>query len=104
MKLACDIALMAGNFASQPLAFAHLLDAAEAQGIGLDLDHVEVVQAAQAARLAQWFTPEIHARIPEAPTLIAFLPASGGPLAATDHLTPLGAFPAQITRAPLPRD
>jgi len=104
MKLDCNISLMGGSFASQPLAFAHLLDASQAQGISLDLDHVEVLQAPQAARLAQWFTPATCAQIPAAQTLIAFLPASGGPLTPTDHLRTLGIFPAQITRAPLPRD
>jgi hypothetical protein len=36
--LPADIAVFAGDFASQPLAFAHLLDAAP----DLDLTHVEV--------------------------------------------------------------
>lgn len=83
MKLDCDIMLMGGAFASQPLAFAHLLDAAQAQGISLDLDHVEVIQSNQPARLAQWFTSDTCQSIPTTQTLIAFLPASGGPLAAT---------------------
>jgi hypothetical protein len=38
--LPADITVFAGDFASQPLAFAHLLDAAPL----LDLTHVEVVQ------------------------------------------------------------
>jgi hypothetical protein len=38
--LPADITVFAGDFASQPLAFAHLLDAAP----DLDLTHVEVVQ------------------------------------------------------------
>ena len=104
MKLDCNITLMGGTFASQPLAFAHLLDAAQAQGINLDLDNVEVIQSNQPARLAQWFTADTCQNIPTAQTLIAFLPASGGPLTPTDHLCTLGTFPAQITRAPLPKE
>ena len=37
------VAVFAGRFASQPLAYAHLLDAAGAAGLALDFDHVEVI-------------------------------------------------------------
>lgn len=106
MKLACDITVMGGTFASQPLAFAHILDAAQTQGRSLDLDHVEVLQAPHAGRLSQWFDPDTCARITElAPqTLVVFLPGSSGPLAPTALLTPVGVFLGTLTRAPLPRD
>jgi hypothetical protein len=107
MRLACDITLMTGRFASQPLAFAHILDAAERQGRSLDLDNVEVVGQSHAARLAAWFDADtcanIMSRLPSKTTIIAFLPASGGPLEATDLLTPLGRFAGTLIRAPLPR-
>ncbi|MEL7029668.1 MAG: hypothetical protein AAGL49_10775 [Pseudomonadota bacterium] len=46
------VTVFAGVFASQPLVFAHLLDAADASGLSLDLDHVEVLQGAVGPRLA----------------------------------------------------
>lgn len=39
MEVSTRVAVFAGTFASQPLVFAHLLDAFPA----LDLDHVEVI-------------------------------------------------------------
>lgn len=104
MKLACNIHLMSGTFASQPLAFAHLLDAAQTQRVSLDLDNIEVLQPPHGPRLSQWFAPAICASLPADLTLVAFLPGSGGPLAPTPLLATLGAFPATITRAALPRD
>jgi hypothetical protein len=49
--LPADIAVFAGDFASQPLAFAHLLDAAPL----LDLTHVEVIREAPETRLGRVF-------------------------------------------------
>lgn len=74
--LPADIAIFAGDFQSQPLAFAHLLDAAPA----LDLTHVEVVQGGGTARLEARFGPEKAARIAERAagwnTIILILPAA----------------------------
>ena len=93
--LPADIALVRGRFASQPLAFAHLLDAAPT----LDLGHVEVVAASGAqARLTQWFEAPSAQRLAESLTvgecLIVVLPrAYEGhtcPLGATEHLQALG--------------
>ena len=93
--LPADIALFRGRFASQPLAFAHLLDAAPT----LDLGHVEVVAASGAqARLTQWFEAPAAQRLAEGLTvgecLIVVLPrAYEGhtcPLGATEHLQALG--------------
>lgn len=47
-----EVAVFAGRFASQPLVFAHLLDACDRAGLALDLDHVEVIQGPPDKRLA----------------------------------------------------
>ena len=60
--LPADIDVFAGDFASQPLAFAHLLDAAPA----LDLTHVEVIREAPPdARLGTYFDGRHHHRHPD---------------------------------------
>ncbi len=96
-----DIAVFAGEFASQPLVFAHLLDEAP----DLDLTHVEVIQSNHAARLATYFNP-----VPELPkdqTLVLILPAAhpglACPIGETAHLRSLGTFRGTIphlTEAP----
>lgn len=95
------VAVFAGHFASQPLAFAHLLDAAEAAGLALDLDHVEVIcRADPAKRLAHVFAPEdlngIIAALPPDDTLILVFPealiAGARLFDDTDRLRPLGRF------------
>ncbi|MEJ6393681.1 hypothetical protein V8J82_10465 [Gymnodinialimonas sp. 2305UL16-5] len=86
-----DIQVLAGDFASQPLAFAHLLDVAP----GLDLGHVEVIQSGHAARLGAYFGADIVARLPQTDTLILVLPGAYSgldcPLGTTDLLRDLGA-------------
>lgn len=89
-NLPADITIFAGEFASQPLVFAHLLDVAP----DLDLTHVEVIQTNHTARLAAYFSP-----IPELPsdkTLVLILPAAhpdpACPISETAHLRPLGTF------------
>ena len=57
------VAVFAGNFASQPLVFAHLLDAADGNGAALDLDHVEVIQGDPEKRLAHVLSEEDAAGI-----------------------------------------
>ena len=90
--LPADIAVFTGDFASQPLVFAHLLDACPA----LDLGAVEVVQTRPEARLAAHFPPETVATLVAASegTLVLILPdAYPGltcPLTATQHLSALG--------------
>lgn len=89
--LPADIAVFAGEFASQPLVFAHLLDTAP----DLDLTHVEVIQNGHGARLGAYFDTATAARLAEgARTLVLILPAAHGglacPMSQTPHLTPLG--------------
>lgn len=90
-----DIALFQGRFASQPLAFAHLLDTAPS----LDLGHVEVVAATGAERrLSQWFdaptAQRLAQRLMPGECLIVVLPqAYEGltcPLGATQYLRVVG--------------
>lgn len=101
--LPADIDVFAGDFASQPLAFAHLLDAAPA----LDLTHVEVIQGPNAeARLATYFTATTTAEIRKAATssdtLILILPAAfeghSCPLTPTGLLSALGTFRGTVPR------
>lgn len=89
--LPADIAVFAGDFASQPLAFAHLLDVAPE----LRLDHVEVIQSRHQTRLEAYFEAIVAARLSDgARTLILILPAAFDgdecPVSDTAHLTPLG--------------
>lgn len=57
------IAVYAGTFESQPLVFAHLLDAMP----GLDLDHVEVICGTDPrARLAHAFAPGVAEALEDA--------------------------------------
>jgi hypothetical protein len=94
--LPADIAVFAGDFASQPLAFAHLLDAAPL----LDLTHVEVIREAPETRLAAYFEPSkvaaIRDRAGQRDTLILILPAAhvahDCPLGPTARLTALGTY------------
>lgn len=91
-NLPADIAVFAGEFASQPLAFAHLLDVAP----DLDLTHVEVIQTNHGARLGAYLDADQVAGLPREGTLVLILPAShdgiGCPIRDTPHLTALGTF------------
>ncbi len=88
--LPADIAVFAGEFASQPLVFAHLLD----QAPGLDLGHVEVIQSNHAARLGAHFSADQIADLPQSGTLVLILPAAHDdlrcPITRTPLLKPLG--------------
>lgn len=89
--LPADIAIFAGDFDSQPLVFAHLLDVAP----DLDLSHVEVIQSGHAARLRAHFEEAVVRRLADgAATLVLVLPAAfeGAqcPVPQTEHLTALG--------------
>lgn len=89
--LPADIAVFGGEFASQPLVFAHLLDAAPE----LDLGYVEVIQNGHLARLEAHFDTGVAGTLAgRAQTLVLILPAAydgtSCPVAKTRHLTPLG--------------
>lgn len=64
-RLPARITIYSGTFASQPLAFARLLDAAERCGTFLDLDNVDVIRHAPEVRLAHYFPPATVAAIEE---------------------------------------
>ena len=62
--MTAGVAVFAGTIASQPLVFAHLLDAADRHGLALDLDHVEVICGGDPGkRLAHVFDPRDAALI-----------------------------------------
>jgi hypothetical protein len=101
--LPADITVFAGDFASQPLAFAHLLDAAP----DLDLTHVEVVQhPTPDQRLGTYFdaatVAAIRGKAAAKDTIILILPAAHDsaacPLGLTGHLTPLGTYRGTVPR------
>lgn len=106
MRLACDIPVFAGDFASQPLVFAHLMDVAVARGLHPDFDHVEVIARPFAARLGAIFAADTVAELEAtcADTLVLILPGAAFPLHPTDLLRSVGVHPGQITRAPIPED
>jgi len=64
-KVRALLMVLAGNFASQPLAFTRLCDEADRRGIVVDLKDVDVIQTAANVRLAHYFRPAIVARIQE---------------------------------------
>jgi len=93
--LPADITVFAGDFESQPLVFAHLLDLSPE----LDLGHVEVVQGPRPLpRLAARFGDDGAQRLLEAAapydTLVLILPAAFDglicPVSGSEHLSPLG--------------
>ena len=100
--LPADLAVFAGDFASQPLAFAHLVDRCPA----LDLGHVEVIQGPRSARLAAFFGAADLARIDraagQADTLVLIKPdAFDGldcPFPGSDLLRPLGSWRGTVPR------
>lgn len=62
-RVAVTLTVISGNFESQPLAFAAILDAAAEAGIGVDLADVDVIRHSRHVRLAHYFRPAIVARI-----------------------------------------
>ena len=62
-KVPALLTVMAGDFASQPDAFAYLLQEAGRYGLSFDLADVDVIQSARPVRLAHYFRPAIVARI-----------------------------------------
>ena len=104
MRLEARIDVFAGRFASQPLAFAHLLDQAERRGLSPDLDHVEVIAPPHAARLRGFFdaaTAGALAAEAGADALILVLPGAlvRGAFAPDARLRALGRREGRITRA-----
>lgn len=101
--LPADITVFAGDFESQPLVFAHLLDEAP----DLQLEHVEVIQgAAPLRRLQARFSAETAQALIQAAapyeTLVLVLPAAHVglicPLTASEHLVPLGVHRGTVPR------
>lgn len=91
--LPADITVLAGEFASQPLVFAHLLDVAPE----LDLGHVEVIQSGHSTRLGAHFEEAVARELTQgAATLVLILPAAfegaDCPVQETAHLTQVGVF------------
>ena len=107
MKLAASIHVLAGAFADQRLAYAHLLDAADRAGLSPDFDHVEVVTPPHGPRLRGFFDDAATARLAEAAgadALILVLPGAlvTGAFEADARLHDLGRWDGWITRAPIP--
>ncbi len=102
MKFRVSIGVFVGEFASQQLAFAHLLDACP----GADMDQVEVLTRPFEKRLLHYIRREdlTHPPLGDANTMVLTLPGSRVPLVATGRLRLLGRFPGTITRALIPGD
>lgn len=100
MKFRVSIGVLAGDFAGQQLAFAHLLDVAPEA----DFDQVDVLTRPFGARLAHYFADGEGPGDQGEDTLILLLPGAGVPLEPTDHLRVVGRFPGTIIRALLPED
>ena len=102
MKFRVSIGVLAGDFAAQQLAFAHLLDICP----GADFDQVEIVSRPFAPRLDYFFDAGTLPQLPylAEDTLILTFPGAGIPLTATDRLRVVGRFTGTITRALLPED
>ena len=103
-RLEARIDVLAGAFASQPLAFAHLLDAARAQGLSPDFDHVEVIRPPHAPRLRGYFEPEAADGIADAAggdAVILVLPGAlvTGAFAADLRLRRIGTLMGFVRRA-----
>jgi hypothetical protein len=97
-RVATEIPVASGVFASQPLVFAHLLDMAP----DTDLDRIDVMQGTNLrARLGHYFAPQIITGIltemGEADTLVLFLP--GALPLETPRLRFLGLYPGTVVRA-----
>lgn len=101
------VAIFSGQIASQPLAFAHLLDVSDAEGLSLDFDHVEVIAGGDpSARLIHALgaaaAAEIIARHTGQETLILIFPEALIPGARLFKDTPLlkriGTYPAARPR------
>lgn len=94
------IHLWSGDFASQQLAFAHLLDIADRTGSALDLDAVEVIPVAE---LPRRLAPYLDGAPPtcDAPMLVLLAgpPGTDPPFQSTGHLRYLGSRAGHVLRA-----
>ncbi|MEL7104866.1 MAG: hypothetical protein AAGM21_03030 [Pseudomonadota bacterium] len=99
-KHPASIHLWSGAFASQQLAFAHLLDMTDALGVSLDFDQIEIIPAQTfATRAAPYFAtlPDVT---PGPMTVLYACPVDTPcPFEDTEHLTYLGCHQGQVTRA-----
>ena len=92
--------IWSGDFASQQLAFAHLLDCAEESGQVFDLDAVEVIPIAETRRrLAPYLGRDLPSFSGPVIILLATSPGSPAPFTHTRHLRYEGAFPGHALRA-----
>lgn len=99
-RLPAAIHLWTGDFASQQLAFAHLLDAADVAGVALDLDQVEVVPLGEAAlRLAPYLGRDLPPGLGPITVLLAAAPGTPAPFGDTSRLTYLGCREGAVLRA-----
>ncbi len=102
-----DIVVLSGTFASQPLAFARLIDAVDRVGGFVDLAQVDVIRHAHEIRLAHYFPPAIVATLQDLrggdDTLLLLLPDETGQpwrLSIVDDLLhTLGIFRGEVIRA-----
>jgi hypothetical protein len=98
-----SIVVMAGRFASQQLAFAHLLDVADRTGATPDFDAVDVVQGSAARRLSHYFDTDTVAAILSAgegcDTFVVLTDPDAFAAADTAHLRCLGRFAGHLLRA-----
>ena len=109
-RFAATLTVVSGTFASQPLAFAAILDAADEAGISVDLADVDVIRHAAPVRLAHYFRPAIVARIEalkgEDDTVIILRPGeatqSPGFPARHPKLRRLGVFAGTLVEPPEP--
>lgn len=95
-----SIHLWAGDFASQQLAFAHILDAADTVGVKIDVDAWEVIPLDSAhRRLAPYFSGPPPT--PNSPTIILYAALEGAdpPFRDTALLTYCGGYSGQVLRA-----
>jgi hypothetical protein len=104
VRLDAQIEVLAGRFASQQLAYAHLLDAAARAGLSPDLDHVEVIAPPHATRLRGYFDAETAERIADEAgedSVVLVLPGAlvTGRFAPDARLRRIGRFAGRITRA-----
>ncbi|TFL18633.1 hypothetical protein [Jannaschia formosa] len=104
MRLEAEIEVLAGRFASQQLAFAHLLDAAQRSGLSPDLDHVEVIRPPHAARLRGYFDADTAGWLAAEAgdeTLVLVLPGAlvSGRFEADARMRRIGRYVGQVTRA-----
>jgi len=98
------ISAYCGDFASQQLAFAHLLDCADRQGRDVDLDAVEVIGRGQMpTRLAHYFdsatVAEVTRAAGEADTVILMTDSDLLDATSSDRLRYLGVFAGSLVRA-----